>query len=96
MPVYRYLDLSTEHITEAESVAIDQCFPAFEDAGPSVIAYDYGWWVNVQADKSFEHSMAEDYPNILACLDLARELDCTWINFDQDASTHDGLPTYEW
>lgn len=95
MPVYKYLDLSTAHVTEEESVAIDQNFPALEDQGPRVIRHDYGWWVNAPLGIDLT-TFAEHYPNVLACINRARELDCYWINFDQDADTEPGLPVFEW
>jgi hypothetical protein len=102
MPVYKYLDLSTAHVTEAEMDAINARFGDVDDETPRVIPHDYGAWVNVpeqqivDEDSEFYAALAERYPNVAACLERARALECLWINFDQDASTHDGLPTYDW
>jgi hypothetical protein len=43
-----------------------------------------------------EDTFAANYPNVAACINRARELDCNWINFDQDAGNDGALPTYEW
>lgn len=31
-----------------------------------------------------------------AVTDYAQKIGCSWINFDRDADTIDGLPTWEW
>lgn len=98
MPVFRYLDLSTAHLTEAEMCAVEADFPALDDAGPRVIVHEYGAWVNVASDPEAVEppDFAEHYPNVIACLRRARELDCEWINFDRDAQADEALPTYNW
>lgn len=97
MPVFKYLDLSTSHVTEEESVAIDQAFPALDDIGPRMIRHDYGWWVNVQPEFLEDHpDFGEHYPNVAACINHAIDEGCNWINFDQDAATHEGLPVHDW
>jgi hypothetical protein len=100
MPVYQYLDLSTAHVTGAEMAGVNERFADVDDDTPRVIAHDYGAWVNVPAgwrsSSDTEDDFCSRYPNVANCLDLARKLDCLWINFDQDASTHDGLRVYEW
>jgi hypothetical protein len=100
MSVYKYLDLSTGHVPLAEWEAICARFPALDDAGPRVIKHDYGAWVNVRdfdndGDQEAEAELREHYPSFMACHDRARELDCTWINFDQDGDSVD-LPTFDW
>lgn len=95
MPVFKYLDLSTAHVTEPEMEAINERLAAIDEATPRVIPHDYGAWVNVMEGED-EPALIERYPNLAACLDKARERDCKWINFDQDADTHDGLPTFDW
>lgn len=100
MPVYRYLDLSPSHITGAEYAAIEERLSDLECESPRVITHEFGAWVNVYeldaVDDDAPIELAERYPNLAACLDKARELDCNWINFDQDASCHEGLPTVDW
>lgn len=98
MPVYRYLDLSTAHLTEAEMFALTANFPALDDAGPRVIVHDYGAWLNVPAadDPAAEDDLAEHYPNVARCLEHARAAECSWINFDGDAEQEADLPTYDW
>ena len=103
MPVFHYLDLSTAHLTEAEMHAVTARLVELDNESPRVIVHDYGAWVNVweAAHLASEHAestaeIATRYPNLSACLEVARYLDCNWINFDRDADTHEGLPTYDW
>lgn len=99
-PVYRYLDLSTAHLTEAEMDAVNARLAAIDDETPRVIVHEYGAWVNVTTDEAVdeqaEAALAAAYPNLAACIKHARELGCWWINFDQDAGADGALPTYEW
>lgn len=97
-PVFQYLDLSTGHLTEAEMNVVNARFAGDDDDTPRVIAHEYGAWVNVQQVGTTydEATFAANYPNIAACINRARELDCNWINFDQDAGYDGALPTYEW
>jgi hypothetical protein len=97
--VAKYLDISTAHLTAAEMEAVNARFADVDEATPRVIPHDYGAWVNVP-DLAFrpdaDDAIVEHYPAVAACLKRARELDCTWINFDQDAGQDDVLPTHEW
>lgn len=103
-PVYSFLDLSTGHVTHDEWEAVCRAWPALDDAyGPRVIKHEYGAWVNVPGIEpagALTPEEAEEftghYPNVGACLTRARELGCTWINFDQDAEQDEALPTFEW
>jgi hypothetical protein len=101
MPVLRYLDLSTAHLTEAESVELSSAYGFGDlDHSPRVVQHEYGAWVNVPTidettDEQDAAALAATRPNLAACIDRARTLSCTWINFDQDADTEPGLPTFE-
>lgn len=102
MPVYRYLDLSTAHLTREEAEALSECKDSAYDLRtplPRVIAHAYGAWMNVPdleaGDEDADERRAE-YPNVQAAIERARSYDCTWINFDRDADCDADLPTYEW
>jgi hypothetical protein len=91
MPVHRYLDLSTSHLTRIEN----------RDGLPRVIPHEYGAWVHastITEDSDLEDhtALAKTRPNLAACIAKAREYDCYWINFDADAEQDDSLPTFEW
>jgi hypothetical protein len=103
VPVFRYLDLSTSHLTERESREINSAY-AFCDLehSPRVIPHDYGAWVNAQ-EKYFgswsdedEAALVRTRPNLAACIAKAREHDCYWINFDEAAGVEHDLPVFEW
>jgi hypothetical protein len=109
MPVYHYLDLSTSHLTEEEAneVCGGHCAPfAFGDLehSPRVVDHEYGAWVNVPTllgqggswSEEDTEALESSRPNLAACIACARELDCTWINFDQDAERDPELPTFDW
>lgn len=103
MPVQRYLDLSTAHLTRREADDLESAF-SFGDVdghSPRVIPHEYGAWVNVPAidettDLEDHAALAKTRPNLAACISKAREYDCAWINFDRDAGTDATLPTYVW
>lgn len=102
MPVLRYLDLSTAHLTQREADELSSAFSFGDlDHSPRVIPHEYGAWVHVPAldeatDLEDHAALARTRPNLAACIAKAREYDCTWINFDRDADEDATLPTYEW
>jgi hypothetical protein len=106
MPVLRYLDLSTAHLTQREAEEVcggpsGQYVMGDLDHSPRLIQHEYGAWVHVPAidettDEQDHAALAATRPNLAACIVRARELGCTWINFDQDADTEPGLPTFDW
>jgi hypothetical protein len=102
MPVYRYLDLSTSHLSEREMQELLSPWALGDlDHSPRVIGHDYGSWVNVPAlDGSWSEkdtaALERTRPNLAVCIARARALDCTWINFDADADAEPGLPTFDW
>lgn len=98
--VKRYLDLSTGHLSEGEALVV------LDRSGTSPVirtAHAYGAWVHVAniedmcIEELAEYEIElEDYPALRACIVKARELGCTWINFDSDADRINGLPTHDW
>jgi hypothetical protein len=110
MPVYRYLDLSIEHLTEREADELCGSGPTGVyvmgdlDHSPRVIAHESGAWVQLPAreceggdwgDLDAE-TLLSTRPNLALCFERAWELDCNWINFDQDAERDPDLPTFDW
>ena len=88
--VCKYLDLSTGHLTEAEREG-----PAIID-NFKAIDHGYGWrvWVPAADDPHLAENAAQ-FPNVLAAMNLARSLDCFWINFDADGEYVDELPVFD-
>lgn len=74
------LDLSTEHVPSSD--------PDFGDV--RFESHEYGWivWFTDDEDEGAEW--------LRPILKIARENGCGLIVFDRDASTFDGLETYEW
>jgi hypothetical protein len=90
----KYLDLSTAHLTPATRGLLDEAPYYF----PTVMKHPdgYGWMVFVQIDDvDPEEDAANIPPDLLACLNLAREHDCWWMLFDCGADIIPGLPTYD-
>lgn len=101
MPVHKYLDLSTAHLTESDAKALEPYGMGDLDHSPRVIDHGYGAWVNVPDidgpdDDEDAQALRDSYPSLAICIEKARQLDCTWINFDRDAPTEEGLPTHDW
>lgn len=90
----KYLDLSTAHLTPATHGLLDDA----PDHLPTVMKHPdgYGWLVYVHQDDVDPEEDTENIPpDLLACLNLAREHGCGWMVFDCDADTIPGLPTYD-
>ena len=94
--VYKYLECSTAHLTQADCEALDEhpegivCYP-----------YEEGAWVYVGGPHTSKGGVNIDkiekmLPSLAACMRKARTLGCTDIKFDRDGEEHDDLPTYEW
>ena len=91
MAIYKYLDISTRHLSEASRDYLDG------GGGQSVIVYphDYGWWV--YAHQEFDGEDADDVPHDLrdVCA-YAVAHECQYIKFDADGDDIEALPTFEW
>lgn len=108
MTVYKYLDLSTAHITQEEMEALSVGQDGDSGGLPRHIPHKYGTWMQVPwpfgqlpptgflGPDPEDGARAEEYPNVQRCIELARERECFWINFDQDADREEGLPTFDW
>ena len=99
MPVYRLLDLSTAHLNEPEMALLSsQTDSPWESSElPRVVPHHYGALVHVTtADADDDERLRTLSPNLLGCIERARRLDCSWINFDRDADTEPGLPVFDW
>lgn len=92
MTVRKFLDISTIHLRPKTRLDIDSRIVPGTFYDHSV----YGWFMWVpSADFDDRLEKLKDYPDLLACIYRARELDCDYILFDVDAEIDDALPTYE-
>ena len=89
MVISKMLELSTMHLTYKTCTLMD--------GGKFRIAeYPCGYFV--YADPwQIKHEDVSDYPkDLLACIKLALEYDCTYIIFDSDVEPIEDLPIYDW
>lgn len=92
LPIYKYLDLSTAHITPETDrfLDIESQWKLSE-----VIVYnkERGYFVHVPEKISELVNVPSDLKN---CLKLAQKHGCNWLVLDGDAEIVEGLKTYEW
>lgn len=90
MEITKMLTLSTAHIPEDVAKSLET-EPETDNFGLSVYPFDYGFWIHVP------HEIPVSLPpSLAACLRLAKENGCTWLQLDQDAEPLDDLPVYDW
>lgn len=91
--VWQMLDISTAHIKRATAYALgeDGKFGSLYEDLSYVHWYDSGWIICVPSDDS-----TCDRPDLEAIFDLARKLDCTYVQLDYNGSEMAALPTYDW
>jgi hypothetical protein len=89
--VYKYLDVSTSHMTWEDVVTEQNRDPSI---GVVVATYPEGFIAYV-CEESLEQE--ENITNSLrAILGVARSRGCTLIRVDRDGANIDGLPHYTW
>lgn len=100
MPVYKYLDLSTGHlpISDREKLLYGVDHLIIHEGSSN-------WWIHVpghlgELEEMIEKNAAQHPDDRLSdhfinLLQHAAELNCFWINLDQDAEREDGLPWFE-
>ena len=95
MEISKILTLSTAHITESVSEALDND-PNTNELGLTVYKKaDYGWFIYIPED--YDKTAKEGLPECLkACIDLALKNDCNILCLDCDGEEEPTLPTYEW
>jgi hypothetical protein len=106
MPVFKYLDVSTGHLSdwEQENLPSIETSKAYEDAfSIRVIPHEFGWWVNVPStEEELEEAIKSlltgggRFGNVALMLKYAFKKECFWINFDSDAiyDVEPGQETY--
>lgn len=89
MSVYKYLDLSTAHVTK--DVMAPEANPFY-----LVATYEYGAFFYVPSEDTESFAPDTTAPSLLAVLAYAKQNGCTLVRLDRDANTVDALPIYEW
>lgn len=91
--VFRYLDVSTCHITQEDSELLDNADSLI------VTKREHGWLVHVPELKCIEFNeiLEEGFSNsLIKVLAKALMLNCNFILFDCDANEHADLDTHDW
>lgn len=110
--IHKMLALTTAHVSQKTAEFLDQCAAGdrFWDwgriEGDSIygpITYDksigndaessYGWFIPLDPNNWWHPDLPAELHAIRA---KAEELGCTWIMFDRDAETVDGLEEFDW
>lgn len=89
--ILRTLVLGTGHLSPGTAARLHA---GDTDEWAPQISWDYGWDWYVPTDDEYSTSLFP--PEILAAFALARQHDCSWVRYDQDGPTIDGLPFHEW
>ena len=93
LPIYKYLDISTGHITEkTNNLLMDN---KDNEQFPLVVLWTgYGFMINVPYNiDELERELPSD---LISCLGFAKKHNCYWIVFDCDAEVIDELEQFEW
>lgn len=89
LDVQHMLVLATNHITRETARELEKGDASDEIGG--LLTWQYGWviWVDVGA-------YDEKFPDLDACMQLARDNGCQWVRFDCDVDPLSSLPVFEW
>lgn len=93
LPIYKYLDISTAHITKETDEFLRR---QVENDNSPLIVYEKecGYFVCIPYDL---YEIEMHIPNDLTrCLGLALKHHCQWLVLDCDAEVIDEIETYEW
>ena len=91
MAICKYLDLSTAHMTEADSKLLENNGLPFR-----VLSDEYGFFVTASNTGNEELKEAGFSDDFLALCEYAFKKDCLSINLDRDAQEIDGLHVNNW
>lgn len=82
----KMLQISTGHVAEATAKGLDK-----RQINILTIKHEHGWfvWVDDQPDDSVP-------ADLVACLNVARQNGCSWINFDCDSEKVPDLQLFDW
>lgn len=98
MDITKCLTLSTAHIKKSTAAALDrEC--NWEKGSMGLCAYKklgFGWWISIPDEADLE-DLYETVPHdLMACLKLAIEYDCSLLCLDCAGDTAPGLLAYDW
>ena len=93
------LDISTGHLTQLDSVRLDNANCRVNDGNPiTVYKYEEGYFVHISEEETdylamAEYGYSEQFRTILR---RARDLKCKYVQFDADGIQYDDLETFSW
>jgi len=94
MPVYKYLDTSTCHVSR-KTMDLLESTCGTNTFGCTVAGYEFGAFVSVPGSKN-EIDETKAPEDLKVVLNYARKKGCDVIRFDADADQVKGLPVFDW
>jgi len=91
--VWKYLDVSTSHVTPDDCDLLDR-----DELPLVVLPFDEGYWILVPIEEGFEDELlgAGGSRYLIDVLERAADLDCYWVKLDRDGNEYEDLRTYNW
>ena len=98
MAVYKYLDVSTSHITKNDNDILQASCTSDRFPGCFVYHYDFGYFISVYSDAPSEEEKKESglSENFFKILDHARENECPLLLLDADGDILENFEEFEW
>lgn len=95
LPIYKYLDISTAHITKETDEFLRR--QVKNDNSPLIVyEKECGYFVCVPDEDDLDDIEMYIPSDLASCLGFARKHNCQWLILDCDAEVIDKLETYEW
>lgn len=96
MEICKMITLSTIHITPDTAIRLER---EVESLKMGIILYpkdEFGWFIYIPEyfPECFGDERIPD--DLKACMQLAKDNDCTWLCLDRDGEPYEGLPEYSW
>jgi|10_taG_2_1085330.scaffolds.fasta_scaffold136573_2 hypothetical protein len=99
---YKYIDVSTAHITEKDDKLLRDCMDGnSEDIAPAGHKKqgEGGYWIWVNRHCSWceeAYEKSEFSPAFINLMERATHSDADWMNLDCDGQVYDDLPQHNW
>ena len=93
LPIYKYLDISTAHISEKINDILSKninngLYPLI------ILDTEHGYFINVPYNLD---ELEREFPgDLISCLGLAQKHGCRWLMLDCDAEVVDELEQFYW
>lgn len=87
--VKHILELSVEH------APLDEYERAVDRGDLCIYPFEFGWFMFIAPYAKHEEIM-KDFPALLRCVELAKDMGCDYVIFDSDLNPIEGLEKYEY